>query len=87
MQVRAGFIVGRMGFSARTALHEHLGTTLGSRIDNEIVACSALELHVDFVLLRSVAVDKDYQGTAWSTTSPGLPRTWRGSGVSTVSIS
>jgi len=43
-------------------LREHLGTTLVAWIDDEIVACAAVELHVDFALLRSVAVDKDQQG-------------------------
>ena len=43
-------------------LREHLGTTLVARIDNKIVGCVALELHGDYALLRSVAVDKSHQG-------------------------
>jgi amino-acid N-acetyltransferase len=43
-------------------LREHLDACLVLRLDNEVVACAALEFHEDGALLRSVAVREDLRG-------------------------
>jgi amino-acid N-acetyltransferase len=43
-------------------LLEHIGTASVARLNGRLVGCAALELYRDGALLRSVAVDRAFQG-------------------------